>query len=331
VSVDIEKGPGPELVTSSTLNNFAVRCCGRLHTSLLTDPRSLSLHQHLGHIGPLTIGEVMADTEVALDFGESCGAYRFSLVRSGRALVTHRQSTIVCGPGDAGICGPQDHLAVRWPANSRIIAGKIAHGIVDDALTAAIGRPVDAQIDFAPAISTMSAAGASWIKMLCLLSEQLLRPDSVFSRPLVGLPFVDSLVRVLLLAGDHRYRDAVAGDSKPGMPRSIAKAVDIIEAEAQLPLTVSSLATRSHISVRALQEGFRRHLGMSPMMYLRQARLHRAHQMLQKCDPTITTVTSIAYQWGFTNVSRFAAAHSARYGESPATTLRRTSRPVPQR
>lgn len=326
VNVAIESCPGPKRITSSTLDHFAVQCCGRLHTRLLTDPKSLSLRQRLGHVGPLTMGEVLADADVALDCGEMCGAYRLSLVRSGHAVVSHRRSTLVSGPGDAGVCGPQDHMAVRWSANSRIIAGKIDRWIVEDAIWAAIGQPVGSQVDFAPVISATTRAGASWIKMLSLLTEQLLQPDSVLSRPLVGMPYVDSLARGLLLAADHPYRDAVVADAKPALPRSVTLARDIIEAEAHLPLTVSVLASRSHISVRALQEGFHRHIGMPPMIYLRQVRLQRAHETLIQADPTTTTVTSIAYHWGFTNGGRFAAAYAKRYGETPVATLRRTRR-----
>ena len=37
----------------------------------------------------------------------------------------------------------------------------------------------------------------------------------------------------------------------------------------------------------------------------------------------MVTVTSVAHDWGFTNMGRFAAAHVARYHEAPAETLRR--------
>ena len=162
--------------------------------------------------------------------------------------------------------------------------------------------------------------------MLLLLTDQLIRSESVIALPLVGLPFVDSLVRGLLVTADHRYRDAVAAEPKPVIPRSVRVAVDIIEAEPELPLTVTVLATRSHLSVRTLQDSFRRHLGVPPMTYLRQVRLQRAHRMLQESDPSVATVTSIAHQWGFTHVGRFAEAHAARYGETPSATLRRTAR-----
>jgi AraC-like DNA-binding protein len=199
---------------------------------------------------------------------------------------------------------------------------------VDAALSDALGRSVRTQIDFAPTMRANTAAARTWITMASLLSEQVFRPDSVLTQPIVGLPFVDSLVRGLLLAVEHPYRAEL--ESKPDDPThpAIRRAVEIIEAEAERPLTVSEIATRSHVSARALQLGFRQHLGTTPMSYLRDVRLRRAHQELLESDPSVDMVSRIAYRWGFRNTGRFAAAHTARYGESPAVTLRRTPNDV---
>ena len=83
---------------------------------------------------------------------------------------------------------------------------------------------------------------------------------------MVGLPFVDSLVRGLLLAADP-YRSVVTGDTQVVSPRAIRAAVEIIEEEAHLPLTVSSIAGRCHVSVRSLQQDFRRYVEVSPMAF----------------------------------------------------------------
>lgn len=64
---------------------------------------------------------------------------------------------------------------------------------------------------------------------------------------------------------------------------------------------------------------------MSPMSYLREVRLRRAHQTLLASDPSVVTVASVAFDWGFTNLGRFAAAHAGRYNEQPAKTLRRSA------
>jgi AraC-like DNA-binding protein len=314
----------PQWTSASTLDDFAVLCCNQPHIRLLTDADSLSLTHRVGHMGPLAIAELNVGSEMSLDCGEFCSAYRLNVLRSGRLESMHRRTPITAGPGSITVYQPRGHASARWAAGSRMIAVKIDHGAVDAALSDVLGRQVTAQIDFQPTVSTASSAVRSWLDMLLMLAEQLFRPDSVLTHPMVGLPLVDSLVRGLLLVADHPHRDDVAAAPRMVGSRTVRAALHIIEEEAHLPLTVSTLAARCHVSVRGLQEGFRRHLGISPMAYVRDVRLGRAHLMLQQSDPSIATVASIAYQWGFSNLGRFSAAHAARWGETPAVTLRRT-------
>jgi transcriptional regulator GlxA family with amidase domain len=137
------------------------------------------------------------------------------------------------------------------------------------------------------------------------------------------MPFVDSVIRGLLMATDHPYRAALAGEAIEPPPRAIRAAIDRIEMEPHRPWTVSSLAARSHVSVRSLQLGFRTHVGTTPMEYLREVRMRRARRDLQHFDPSSHTVSSIASRWGFSNAGRFSAAYTDRFGETPTVTLRR--------
>jgi transcriptional regulator GlxA family with amidase domain len=121
---------------------------------------------------------------------------------------------------------------------------------------------------------------------------------------------------------DHPYRETLAAPGEPGHPVAVRNAMDIIEAGAHLPLTTSTLARQCHVSVRTLQEGFRRHLGMSPMAYVRVVRLRCAHRDLRSANPTDSTVAAIAHRWGFTHLGRFAEAHKTVYGETPLQALR---------
>lgn len=226
-------------------------------------------------------------------------------------------------PAPSAVFSPQDHRATRWAAGANLICFKIDRSAVADALSDALGRQVTSRIDFTPILPITTAQTQSWMNMLALFKEQFFRSESLLNRPLIGMPFVDSLVRGLLLAAEHPHRGSLTGDPRLVAPRAIRTAVDIIEAEAHLPLTLSLIAARCHVSVRSLQLGFQRHLEISPMAYLREVRLRRAHQSLLESDPSTVTVASVAYRWGFTNLGRFAAAHSARYGEPPVTTLRR--------
>jgi transcriptional regulator GlxA family with amidase domain len=192
---------------------------------------------------------------------------------------------------------------------------------VENVLADALGRPVTDQIDFQPVMETRSQAVRSWVTMVSLFTEQLFRPRSVLHQPIVGMPFAESVVRGLLLASDHRYRAALRDEANGAPPRAIRAAIEVIEAEADQPLTVAALAARSHVSVRSLQQGFRAHVGTTPTAYLREVRLRRAHRDLLASDPSTVTVASVAYRWGFTNLGRFAAAYAARYQEQPSKTL----------
>jgi AraC-like DNA-binding protein len=304
-------------------DDFARVCCGRPHLNLLADPDSFSLAQRVGRMGPVTLSEIAVGSDLPMDGGQVCGSYRVIVVQAGRTEVEHADSVVIGGPGSAAVFAPEGLGKGQWDAGSRIICFKINRSALDDALSDALGRQVTSQVDFTPLLPTHAEPTQSWINMLVSFKEQFFRPDSVLNQPLVGLPFVDGLVRGFLLAAEHPHLDALTADVRLAAPRAIRHALDIIEEEAHLPLTLSSIAARSHISVRTLQHGFQRHLDTSPMAYLREVRLRRAHETLLRSDPSMVTVASVAYRWGFGNLGRFAAAHAARYRETPTETLRR--------
>jgi AraC-like DNA-binding protein len=304
-------------------DDFARVCCGQPHLRLLADPDSFSLTQRVARMGPITLSEIDVGSDLPMDGGQVCGTYRVIVVQAGRTKVEHRGHSVVGGPGSAAVFTPEGLGKGQWDAGSRIICFKIDRSAVDDALSDALGRQVTSQVDFTPLLPTNAAPTQSWINMLVSFKDQFFRPDSVLNQPLVGLPFVDGLVRGFLLAAEHPHLDALIRDERRVAPRAIRHAVEIIEEEAHLPLTLSSIAARSHISVRTLQQGFQRHLDTTPMAYLREVRLRRAHETLLRSDPSMVTVASVAYRWGFSNLGRFAAAHAARYRETPTQTLRR--------
>ena len=320
---DADSSNAAAWTTANGLDGFASLCCQEPHIDLLSDPQSFSLTQRVGGMGPIVVAEVIVGSDVEIHCGELCSAYRVNVLRSGRVESAHRGSTLVAGPGTATVYQPEGDAGGRWPAGSRLLGVKIDRCAVEDALSDAIGRRLTSQIDFTSCMSIKAGGARSWVNMLSMFADHLFRLDGVLTKPLAGLPFVDSLVHGLLLAADNPYRSAITCQTHTVSPRAVRAAVEIMEEEAHLALTVSSIAARCHVSVRSLQQGFRRYMGASPMAYLRQIRLHRAHQSLLESDPSVTSVASVAYDWGFTNLGRFAAAHAARYGEPPGVTLRR--------
>jgi AraC-like DNA-binding protein len=308
----------------------AVEMCGaalypQQDIGVLDDPKAFSLAQRVAGLGPITVGEIEFGSPIWMDCGEDRSTYHVNVPLSGRLESAHRGQQMTVRPGVAAVYRPQGHTAVsRWDGGGRTVFVKLDRASVDDALARSLGRELTSQIDFHSAMPTTSGPGRSWMEMLLLVKRQLFAPDSLIHQPLVGLPLIDSLVRGLLVAADHRDREAVMRGSGRAAPRVVRAAIDIIEAEPDVPLTVSALAVRTNVSVRTLYDGFRRHLGTTPMAYLRNVRLRRVHETLLESDPGVTTVAAVAHRWGFTHHGRFAAAYVNRYGERPRDTLHRT-------
>jgi AraC-like DNA-binding protein len=91
------------------------------------------------------------------------------------------------------------------------------------------------------------------------------------------------------------------------------------------PWSIGRLSQTLGLSTRTLHRVVRREAGVSPMRLLRQARLAQARSELAAPRPG-TTVTSVALDYGFTHLSRFAQQYARHFGESPSETLRRARR-----
>ncbi|MFJ2977437.1 helix-turn-helix transcriptional regulator [Curtobacterium sp. NPDC087082] len=103
----------------------------------------------------------------------------------------------------------------------------------------------------------------------------------------------------------------------------IRAVVEYLHAHAHEPLTVSDVARVADLSVRGLQEAFQRTLDRSPMQYLREVRLRRAHEDLLAAHLGQVSVADVAARWGFTHMGRFSGEYLRRFGEYPKQTLRR--------
>jgi AraC-like DNA-binding protein len=145
--------------------------------------------------------------------------------------------------------------------------------------------------------------------------------------PLAGTPLVvatagQSLAAAVLTAFPNTALDEpTVKDRRDAHPRTLRRAVSFIESEAHRDITVADIAAAAHVTVRALQYAFRRHLGITPTEYLRRVRLDHAHRELLAADPTSgATVTEVAARWGFLHPGRFAHYYRRAYGRSPQRT-----------
>jgi AraC-like DNA-binding protein len=102
-------------------------------------------------------------------------------------------------------------------------------------------------------------------------------------------------------------------------PRTVARAIALIEEHPEAQYTIGDLARHAGVSARRLQQGLRENVGMTPTELLRRTRLERAHRDLLNGEDA---VTDVALRWGFRHLSRLAQAYRQQCGVLPSETRR---------
>jgi AraC-like DNA-binding protein len=304
---------------TSRIRAASIDTVGQLSAQVPVLQRSVS-------VGAVAVSDITFRSDMVVECDEVGAGYYVHLPISGRLESRHggakltatREVAAVYSPGGGSFAG-------QWAAGSRVLCVRLDGAAVATALARLPGREPVPRISFELAMNTRQGLSRTWVEQLLVLCRQPAGPDGLLAHPLVFRPLAESLVNGFLLAAEHSRSTAVAAAAavvEPTPPATIRKAIDRIESDPREPLSVSDLADWCGVGARALQHGFQRHVGMSPMAYLRDARLRRADAELRAAATPDDTVASIARRWGFAHPGRFAAAYEAKYGQPPGRTLR---------
>ncbi len=194
---------------------------------------------------------------------------------------------------------------------------------MEAALASLVGDGTPRPLRLEPALSLRSGAGAWLARLVRFAVEEADRPESPFASPLVRARFADTVLYGIVTSHPHD-RSALLARSRTAEPKHVRDAAEYLEAHAADPVRLGDLASITGVGVRALQLGFQRHRGCSPMEFLQERRLQRARATL--LAGTTDTITRVAVDCGFAHVGRFSALYRARFGESPSETRARQAR-----
>lgn len=273
-------------------------------------------------VGDLTVGRLTYATSVRLttaparNFRINIPTAGYARSRSGTAV------PIVTAPGSAAVFAPGREAEIFWTAECTQLCLMAPGTLLEAELSELLGRPISAPLEFDFSMDLATPAGRSWLDALRIVAREFDHGPGLAAHPTAGRHLKRLLLDGLLLGHRHNYTEAL--DAGTTAPRgAIAKAVDLLEDRPSEAWSSSVLAREVHLSVRSLQEGFKKHVGRPPMAYLRQVRLRRVREDLECAVAGSTTVESVAARWGVLHMGRFAAAYRTAFGEAPSATLRR--------
>lgn len=245
--------------------------------------------------------------------------YKIIIPLRGCSVCEYGSTEIESYPGHAAVLTPVESFTMRWAGDCDIFSVKIDTEIVDRTVEAVLGYPPEEAIRFAVRFDLREGVGRRWLRSVAMLRDAL----DEGAPALVVRPLEELVIGQLLTAHPHNFSERLRGEARPARPRSLARVLELIEADPAAALTLADLAAAAGTSVRSLQASFAEYLGVSPTVYLRRVRLARAHRELTQAEPgNRCSVADVAYRWGFGHVPRFAAAYRERYGVPPSHTLR---------
>jgi AraC-like DNA-binding protein len=293
---------------------------GRLQVNGREAP--LDMRLWVSELPNLALSYIAYGTDVSITAPPQ-SAYVLCLPVSGNVLVGSPGEWVKASARTGVMISPDRPVYFEsWSADCLAITLRLDRAALEGVLSAMLGEPVRRQLRFDLGVDLTAAPVQSLLRTLPLLRAELNRADGTAPDPLITAE-LSRLVLVSLLAGQpHNYMAQLRAPAVAVAPTHIRRVIDFVRAEPESIGSVADLAQIAMVSVRTLEEGFRRHVGVSPMAYVRQVRLTRVHEELRAADPSQTTVAVVAQRWGFYHYGRFATAYRARYGNAPADTLR---------
>ncbi|WP_055714629.1 AraC family transcriptional regulator [Streptomyces torulosus] len=294
------------------------------HELTLEHPRSrLDARYQAVQIGGLGLHYLDYGTDVRVAPGELGDFYLVEIPLGGVSEISSGGQCVTADRNTAVVLSPARPIETRRSAGSPQLIVRVGRKPLESHLCRTLNRPVHQPLSFALGLPLDTPAGRSLLNLVMLLRGEIENGGGMLNEPLTLARMEELFMTHLLLGQPNTHSEALHRGEQPVPPQAIRRAREIIEARAAEPLTVADIAAEVHVSVRVLQDGFRRYVGCSPTEQLRETRLRGANAALLEADPETATVTSVAVRWGFLHMGRFSMEYGRRFGETPSATLRR--------
>ena len=243
----------------------------------------------------------------------------------GNTEITSGNDTTVCSTGRAALASPtrDNYYHLRSEGGSTGIRLVITKNFLLERLVALLGHPLNAPVEFGRSVDLTSGYGRTLAGYLLSAAADLDQPNSALLSPYTMADFEQFIVNGLLLAQPHNYSNALRRVERAVAPRDVKRAMEFVHSRLSSPITISDIARAAEVPGRTLFKHFKDYQGVSPMRYVRNARLQQVRDALTRAEPD-ASVTEIASRWGFTHLGRFSVDYRKRFGESPSATLKRT-------
>ncbi|TQM01927.1 AraC family transcriptional regulator [Pseudonocardia kunmingensis] len=281
--------------------------------------------QHVARLGPIALCYLDYGAEVRITPEHVAGFHLVHIPLAGAASATARQQHVTALPGrSAVLVSPGRPVTLHWQPGSPHLLVWFDRDAIEHTLRNTLGHSPKEPLRFDLELDLTAPRSRRWLEIVHLVRRDIEDGPTLATHPAVGRHLQQLAITGLLLAARHSHSALLHGPPNRAVaPARVRRAVELIRDHAAEELTVEDVATAVGVGVRALQQGFRTHVGTTPTAYLRQVRLERVRaELLAGTAESGVSVTEVALRWGFAHLGRFALAYRSAFGEPPSATLR---------
>lgn len=294
----------------------------------VTGRHAFASRHNLVRLNETALNYLTYGTDVDILPGELQSFFLVQMPLAGTAAVRCGRQEVLSGVDTASILSPHEYTEMRWHHDNRQLLLWIPRQSLEQRLAEHLGEMPDQPLSFRLALPQREGLTQSWCRMLADLASNIDHSGADWLRFRSTVAALeDCLLRGLLQLHQHNYSERLATPPREaGKPRHVQRAIDYVQAHIEDGISVGDIARAACVSVRALEEGFRKHCDTTPLVYLREVRLDRVRKALVNLPLHGESVTDIAHRYGFVHLGRFSAYYKARFGETPSQTAGRGSR-----
>lgn len=307
---------------SSDIDETIEHCSQLIWPHRMQVERSGSLESSFSGFNADPIGIVCVGygADVIIDAGDIEEYFLIQHKLSGEGKFSNGKAETDTEPGMTTIASPSLPTTLKMDINSVHVVMKLKRTLLENYLQNILQRTLSDPVVFDLKMESGSAAAKAWEQTLQYFIEQYVTLQDEDQAGLARI-FAESAIGLLLQIQNHNYSELLNKDSGNCCPSYVRRAQEFIEENITEQINMATLASITGVTVRTLQNGFRRHLGQSPTEYIREHRLQRVHKELSHAEAN-EKVTEVLLRCGIYDFGRFAGAYKKRYGCLPSDTLK---------
>ncbi|WP_083803493.1 helix-turn-helix domain-containing protein [Sagittula stellata] len=267
-----------------------------------------------------SLNYIQYGADVEIEPGELGSFYLVQIPLKGQAWIDNSAGDVETGPGLGSVLNPHRNASMRWREGCSQLLLQIDAQQLNRVAERLIGRALSGPVTFRTAVDQRVPEVDKWVHKLrtCFSlaeKEAIYAKGNLHTQALVE----EQLIEGFLLCQPSDLSGPLTKDIDRAGNLYVRRAMQYIHRNLGAAMTVGDIADALGISPRSLQLSFKAELGMTPMQYLRDARLREAHAML-KTGSDMGSIGDICEHVGIAHCGRFSVEYKRRYGESPHET-----------